>query len=105
MPSAGAGSPGGAFERLASTAKPKAPAESPFKGAGRKLKPVDNTAPPAPAGNGEVFEGAKVMHDRFGKGTVTKLEGDSPNIKATVFFPAHGNKQLLLKFAKLQVIE
>ena len=105
MPSAGGSNPGGAFERLASSAKPKAPAASPFKGAGRKLKPVDNTAPPSPAGGDAVYEGAKVMHDRFGKGTVTKLEGASPNTKATVFFPAHGNKQLLLKFAKLQVIE
>ena len=94
-----------AFERLASSVKPKGPAPSPFKGAGRKLKPVDNTAPPAAAGTGEVSEGSKVAHERFGKGTVTKLEGAAPNVKATVYFPAHGNKQLLLKFAKLQILD
>ena len=33
-----------------------------------------------------------------------KLEGDAPNIKATVFFPSAGQKQLLLKFAKLEII-
>ena len=33
-----------------------------------------------------------------------KLEGEEPNVKATVFFPSAGQKQLLLKFAKLEVL-
>ena len=48
--------------------------------------------------------GTEVKHARFGKGKVLKLEGEAPNIKATVFFPSAGQKQLLLKFAKLEVI-
>ena len=45
-----------------------------------------------------------VEHERFGKGKVVKLEGRAPDIKATVFFPSSGQKQLLLRFAKLKVI-
>ena len=48
--------------------------------------------------------GDTVMHARFGKGKVLSLEGSAPNEKATVFFPSEGQKQLLLKFAKLEVI-
>ena len=47
--------------------------------------------------------GYNVKHERFGKGKIVALEG-SPPTKATVFFPKVGNKQLLLKFAKLDVI-
>ena len=41
--------------------------------------------------------------DILGKGKVINLEGDFPNRKATVFFSDHGQKQLLLKFAKLKI--
>jgi DNA helicase-2/ATP-dependent DNA helicase PcrA len=56
-----------------------------------------------PSPSGQIGEGMKVEHPRFGIGTVEKLEGDSPNVKATVSFPI-GKKQLLLKFAKLRVL-
>jgi DNA helicase-2/ATP-dependent DNA helicase PcrA len=48
--------------------------------------------------------GDTVMHAKFGKGKVLALEGSAPNEKATVFFPSVGQKQLLLKFAKLEVV-
>ena len=48
--------------------------------------------------------GTEVNHEKFGKGKVLDLSGESPNIKATVFFPTSGKKQLLLKFAKLQIL-
>jgi DNA helicase-2/ATP-dependent DNA helicase PcrA len=48
--------------------------------------------------------GMKVEHPRFGIGEVIELEGRSPNTKATVNFPI-GKKQLLLKFAKLRIVE
>jgi DNA helicase-2/ATP-dependent DNA helicase PcrA len=48
--------------------------------------------------------GQTVEHERFGKGKVIVIEGASPNKKATVFFPEVGQKQLLLKFAKLKVL-
>ena len=49
--------------------------------------------------------GAVVSHDRFGKGVITAIEGDGGNEKATVSFENSGQKQLLLKYAKLQVVE
>jgi DNA helicase II / ATP-dependent DNA helicase PcrA len=49
--------------------------------------------------------GMLVLHERFGTGKVIHLEGDLPNIKATVFFQNAGQKQLLLKFAKLKIME
>ena len=49
--------------------------------------------------------GNEVLHDRFGKGKVIELNGDYPNTKATVFFASAGQKQLLLKFAKLQLVK
>ncbi|MEQ9188022.1 MAG: 3'-5' exonuclease [Cryomorphaceae bacterium] len=52
----------------------------------------------------DIVIGAKVRHDRFGKGEIVALEGESPNRKATVEFQNIGKKQLLLKFAKLQII-
>jgi DNA helicase-2/ATP-dependent DNA helicase PcrA len=48
--------------------------------------------------------GTRVEHPRFGIGEVHALEGADSNIKATVLFPI-GTKQLLLKFAKLRVVE
>ena len=52
----------------------------------------------------EIQTGMMVEHIRFGKGKVLNLEGEAPNIKATVFFKSTGQKQLLLKFAKLRII-
>jgi DNA helicase-2/ATP-dependent DNA helicase PcrA len=49
--------------------------------------------------------GYNVLHDRFGKGKVTKLEGDGADKKATIFFPHHGAKTVLLRFANLTVLE
>lgn len=49
--------------------------------------------------------GAKVRHDRFGEGEVIAIEGEGGNAKATVSFAHFGQKQLLLKFARLTVTE
>ena len=48
--------------------------------------------------------GVKVRHDRFGEGEVIAIEGDGGNAKATVVFTHFGQKQLLLKFARLTII-
>jgi DNA helicase-2/ATP-dependent DNA helicase PcrA len=53
----------------------------------------------------DLQEGQTVEHERFGKGKVLKVEGNAPDLKATVFFPSAGQKQLLLRFAKLTVVE
>jgi DNA helicase-2/ATP-dependent DNA helicase PcrA len=49
--------------------------------------------------------GMQVQHDRFGSGKVITMEGDFPNNKATIFFDGIGQKQLLIKFAKLRIAE
>jgi DNA helicase II / ATP-dependent DNA helicase PcrA len=46
----------------------------------------------------------QVTHERFGHGKVINVEGDGQNRKATVFFQSAGQKQLLLKFARLKII-
>ncbi|PIP54999.1 MAG: ATP-dependent DNA helicase [Bacteroidetes bacterium CG23_combo_of_CG06-09_8_20_14_all_32_9] len=51
-----------------------------------------------------IEKGMTVIHNRFGKGTVIKIKGDNPNTKALIQFDVSGEKQLLLKFAKLKII-
>jgi len=51
----------------------------------------------------KIQSGMVVEHQRFGEGKVLKIEGEMPNIKATIFFQSSGQKQLLLKFAKLKI--
>ena len=52
----------------------------------------------------ELKIGALVEHRRFGVGKVLSLEGNAPNTKARVDFNNAGEKQLLLKFAKLKIL-
>lgn len=49
--------------------------------------------------------GMYVEHQRFGRGKVLAIEGEMPAKKAKVFFPNAGEKQLLLKFAKLKITD
>jgi DNA helicase II / ATP-dependent DNA helicase PcrA len=46
----------------------------------------------------------QVTHQRFGNGKVLNIEGPASDKKATIFFQEHGQKQLLLKFAKLKIL-
>jgi DNA helicase-2/ATP-dependent DNA helicase PcrA len=48
--------------------------------------------------------GMQVEHERFGSGKVINMDGEFPNNKATVFFDGVGQKQLLIKFAKLRIV-
>lgn len=57
-------------------------------------------SPPA-----DIQTGMMVWHERFGNGKIIHIEGEYPNSKATVFFQDSGQKQLLLKFAKLKIID
>lgn len=105
------------FGRLASKAAPKPPSRpgkwSSMKEAAKNA-PAASTAPlnpgtepdakPRTHGPSVITVGDTVMHAKFGKGKVVALEGSAPNEKATVFFPSVGQKQLLLKFAKLEVL-
>lgn len=51
-----------------------------------------------------IYVGATIKHDRFGIGTVTALDGDDSSRKATVEFENSGVKQLLLKFARFEIL-
>lgn len=52
-----------------------------------------------------IQSGMLVSHSRFGNGKVLQIEGEGNNRMATVFFKDTGNKQLLLKFARLKIIK
>lgn len=56
------------------------------------------------ASTGSLSEGCRIEHQRFGIGTVLKIEGSGENTKATVEFQNAGTKQLLLKFAKFTIL-
>jgi DNA helicase-2/ATP-dependent DNA helicase PcrA len=49
--------------------------------------------------------GDKVQHQRFGSGTVSAIEGEADNRKATVIFEGLGEKKLVLKFAKMRIVK
>ena len=51
-----------------------------------------------------ISNGMNVKHSRFGEGKVISISGEGSNKKATVFFNGIGQKQLLLKFAKLEIV-
>ncbi|NNE34873.1 MAG: ATP-binding domain-containing protein, partial [Rhodothermales bacterium] len=53
---------------------------------------------------GEIVPGVMVAHKQFGEGKVIAVEGKGAQTKATVFFREYGQKKLVLKFARLQVI-
>lgn len=58
----------------------------------------------ANGGNQELKAGVLIKHERFGIGKVLAVEGNAENRKATVEFENSGTKQLLLKFARFEVI-
>lgn len=58
----------------------------------------------ANGGNQELKAGELIKHERFGIGKVLAVEGNAENRKATVEFENSGTKQLLLKFARFEVI-
>ena len=71
-----------------------------------RLVPVrhETPRPQSAIGNIGLKEGNVIEHQRFGVGTVLKVEGTGENTKATVEFKNAGIKQLLLKFAKYTII-
>lgn len=85
------------------TPKPKTPIK-------KTLVKVNNNKPVSPGLGSDpevlknVKQGSVIEHERFGQGTVQLLEGEYPNIKATVKFQV-GVKQLLLKFARIKLVQ
>ena len=109
--SGGGFTPGGWVTNASKPATKTKPSQPTFRPSilGKKLKKVNSDVPASvnnasPTDLKGLKEGASVKHAKFGNGTVVALEGNEPNIKATIKFAAVGTKQLLLKFAKLEIV-
>jgi DNA helicase-2/ATP-dependent DNA helicase PcrA len=94
-----------AWSRKADTySKPKAASAPPVKTTSILAKAHVPSPDFKPSDTTNLQVGMQVEHERFGFGKVISLEGSKPDIKATIFFKEIGQKQLLLKFAKLCII-
>lgn len=72
--------------------KPVSKAQGSFNASGEHLRPD------------QLNEGLRVIHERFGLGTVARLEGEGADAKAIIQFDNAGEKRLLLKFAKVKAV-
>jgi DNA helicase II / ATP-dependent DNA helicase PcrA len=70
----------------------------------QKVTKPSSTPVDTPSDVEDIQAGMEVIHERFGKGKVMGLEGSGPNKKATVLFAGVGQKQLLLRFARLKIV-
>ncbi len=61
----------------------------------------DTHSPATQLTDADLQQGDRVMHERFGEGEVTTVEGKTPNTTAIIEFKKAGTKKLLLRFAKL----
>lgn len=66
-----------------------------------------NTVTPdfTPSNPADISTGMTVEHGRFGRGKIINMEGQGEGAKATIFFQKEGQKNLLLRFAKLKIIK
>jgi len=75
---------------------------------GRKISQITEENENAPSFEADdpasIVPGIMVEHQRFGRGKVLQVEGIPPDLKATVFFHNAGQKQLLLRFARLKIV-
>jgi len=102
------------FARPERAASPK-PAAQPTPVRLRRLSPLEQSRPATieqprqrdaiAIGSGTLRVGTRVEHERFGRGTVVSLEGSGISAKARIAFEGSGEKNLLLKFAKLKVLD
>ncbi len=88
-----------AFFNAGKPATPAAPAAKPAR------RPSAPVAPNPPAAIAAIMPGMQVQHEKFGIGKVLGVEGSGDSRKAIVFFEGVGQKQLMLKFAKLSIVE
>ncbi|MBT8288190.1 MAG: UvrD-helicase domain-containing protein [Bacteroidia bacterium] len=70
----------------------------------KKLKPVKQVKDQSITSTTALTIGQQVNHQRFGKGVVTKIEGKGADLKAEIKFDHAGIKRLLLRFAKLEIL-
>ena len=70
----------------------------------RSLKEVSKS-PKTSGSSDNIKVGYNVEHKTFGKGKITQMEGTGADQKATIFFPHHGSKTILLRFANLTILD
>ncbi|MBT8255722.1 MAG: ATP-dependent DNA helicase, partial [Bacteroidia bacterium] len=88
-----------------SSTSPKGPTENELRKL-RRLKPVKSaTNKNFDPSEANLKEGSQVEHLRFGVGTILKIEGVGADTKAEIDFENGGLKKLLLRFAKLNVLD
>ena len=75
-------------------------------GQGNTPKPPAGNDPDFVADNPRIFtEGMEVLHQRFGKGKILRMEGSGSDRMATIQFESAGEKKLVMKFAKLKALK
>ena len=70
----------------------------------KNLKAVSSSSNASPIDLSHITVGARVKHNRFGAGTIVSTEGDDSDAKALIDFDGSGRKNLLLRFAKLDIL-
>ena len=75
------------------------------KPAAKPAAAVTHTEPFVPDDAFTLQTGMDVLHEKFGNGKVTAMDGTGVNKIATIFFPSFGEKKIMLKFAKLKIIK
>lgn len=70
----------------------------------KNLKAVSSSSNASPIDLSHITVGARVKHNRFGAGTIVSIEGDDSDAKALIDFDGSGRKNLLLRFAKLDIL-
>lgn len=104
---------GSAFERMqrgfggSETANRQSAEKPSYLVPNNRQKTVDHIPSPdfLPSDISNLQQGAKVEHQKFGFGTVTKMEGSAHNPIATIQFDLNGEKKIMLNYAKLRIIE
>ncbi len=95
---------GGSFFRNTTKDKNQSLSNAQFRRG--KLKSIPKSPQSfTPSPSSQIKAGMRVAHERFGTGKVLQISQNAGNLVATVFFEGTGQKQLLLKFAKLKIIE
>jgi DNA helicase-2/ATP-dependent DNA helicase PcrA len=82
----------------------KPPTKSTPKRVPKNLKPVSTSSHSSLVELGGLEVGARVSHNRFGAGTIVSIEGNGGDAKALIDFDTNGRKNLLLRFAKLDIL-
>ncbi len=92
-------------QRRPVTAKEKTPATAAVPQGFRKLSATQVAKGDFKADDSSLISvGMNVEHEKFGQGKVIDMEGRFPDNKALILFDGYGQKQLLLKFARLKII-